>query len=135
MSKSKAPSGNAKARSGGGEGSRQHVRTPIKAGPANTKKISVSAAANQGLSKGNHAMNNGKTLQRPADPLVQKRVAQVPSGNAVALNVGRGGPGAGRVVNPCGSQGQHGPVNPGANSGSSALGGAGGGANRPIGAK
>ena len=34
-------------------------------------------------------------------------------GNEVALNVGKGGPGTGRNVMPCGSQGVHGPVNPG----------------------
>jgi hypothetical protein len=31
-------------------------------------------------------------------------------GNEVALNVGKGGPGAGREVMPCGGQGQHGDV-------------------------
>ncbi len=34
-------------------------------------------------------------------------------GNEVALNVGKGGPGAGRSVHRTGSQGTHGPVNPG----------------------
>ena len=34
-------------------------------------------------------------------------------GNEVALNVGKGGPGTGRNVMPCGSQGSHGPINPG----------------------
>jgi hypothetical protein len=31
-------------------------------------------------------------------------------GNALATNVGKGGPGTGRTVMPCGSQGTHGPV-------------------------
>jgi hypothetical protein len=35
---------------------------------------------------------------------------KVPLGNEVALNVGRGGPGMGRTVHHCGSQGTHGPV-------------------------
>jgi hypothetical protein len=34
-------------------------------------------------------------------------------GNALATNVGAGKPGAGRTVHHCGSQGTHGPVNPG----------------------
>jgi|SRR6516162_3567157 len=34
-------------------------------------------------------------------------------GNEVALNVGRGGPGTGRDVHACGSQGAHGATNPG----------------------
>jgi hypothetical protein len=33
-----------------------------------------------------------------------------PYGNAVALNVGKGGPGTGRDVHHCGSQGVHGGV-------------------------
>ena len=36
-----------------------------------------------------------------------------PLGNEVAGNVGRGGPGTGRDVHHCGSQGTHGNVNPG----------------------
>ena len=34
-------------------------------------------------------------------------------GNELATNVGTGGPGKGRTTMHCGSQGQHGPVNPG----------------------
>src|SRR5262249_5031085 len=34
-------------------------------------------------------------------------------GNEVALNVGKGAPGAGRTIMPCGSQGVHGPVSRG----------------------
>jgi hypothetical protein len=107
MAKSKFGSG------GGGVNTRQHVRTPIKAGPPNTKKISHSAAANIGIKKGDHATGQGKPLNRPADPLIQKQVPQVKMGNAAALEVGRGGPGAGRVVHGCGTQGMQGRANPG----------------------
>ena len=96
---------------GGGIGTRQHVKTPIKSGPPNTKVISHSAAANIGLAKGNHTERG--TVQRPADPLVQRKAPQVASGNQKALDVGRGGPGAGRNVMSSGSQGQHGAANPG----------------------
>jgi hypothetical protein len=34
-------------------------------------------------------------------------------GNEIATNVGKGGPGTGRTTHYCGSQGTHGPVNPG----------------------
>jgi hypothetical protein len=98
---------------GGGLNMRQHVKTPIKSGPPNTKKISHSAAANIGIKKGDHATGQGKSLNRPADPLIQKQVPQVKMGNAAALEVGRGSPGAGRVVHPCGTQGQQGPAVPG----------------------
>jgi len=36
-----------------------------------------------------------------------------PLGNQVALNVGKGGPGTGRTLHQCGSQGQHGSPNGG----------------------
>jgi hypothetical protein len=39
--------------------------------------------------------------------------ASIPLGNQVALNVGKGGPGAGRTIHTRGSQGHHGPANPG----------------------
>jgi hypothetical protein len=93
---------------GGGINTKQHVRVGVKAGPPQTKKISVSAASHIGRSVGNHASDSGgKTMQRPADPLIQAKVPQVPMGNAVALNVGRGSPGAGRVISPAGTQGCH----------------------------
>jgi hypothetical protein len=37
----------------------------------------------------------------------------VPYGNEVALNVGKGGPGAGRTVYHCGTQATQGATNPG----------------------
>ena len=69
--------------------------------------ISPSAAASIGISKGNHAESG--TVHRPADPLVTGTVkSSVPLGNAKALDVGRGGPGAGYVVHRNGTQGHHG---------------------------
>jgi hypothetical protein len=95
----------AKTHSGGG---RTPVKGVIRNGPPNTKVISPSGAAHIGRSVGNHA--EGKTVPAPKQPLVTGTRSQVASGNAVALNVGRGGPGAGRVVHASGSQGQHGPA-------------------------
>jgi hypothetical protein len=43
----------------------------------------------------------------------QGRPTSIPLGNEVAKNVGRGGPGTGRVVHARGSQGTHGAVDPG----------------------
>jgi hypothetical protein len=97
---------------GGGINTKEHVRTPVRAGPPNTKVISPSAAANIGASKGDHVTEGG-TVQRPSDPLVAGTRPQVASGNDVARNVGRGGPGAGRTVYRSGTQGVHGSVNPG----------------------
>jgi len=104
-----------KSSGGGGINTRPHVRTPIKAGPPNTKIISPAAASRQGLSQGDHVTEGG-TVKRPYDPLVAGTRPQVPSGNQVALNAAgsKAGPGAGRILHgQSGSQGQHGPANPG----------------------
>jgi len=94
---------------GGGIGTRQHVKVGIKSGGPSTKKISPSAVADLGISKGDHVTNRG-TVKRPANPLVTGTMKQVPSGNAVALNAAgsKAKPGAGRVVHSSGSQSQYG---------------------------
>jgi hypothetical protein len=95
-----------KSHNGGG---RTPVKVGVRTGPPNTKVVSPSGAAHIGRSVGNHAEN--KTTSRPPTPLVTGTKPQVPLGNAVALNVGRGGPGKGYVNHgPSGSQGQHGPA-------------------------
>jgi len=101
-----------KAKSGGGATMNKVRSVGVRAGPPSTKVISVSAAASIGRSKGNHVgSGGGKTVTRPADPLVQGTRPQVPMGNAVALNVGKGGPGKGYVLHgQSGSQSQHGPA-------------------------
>jgi hypothetical protein len=98
---------------GGGINTRQHVKTPIKSGPPVTKKISVESAAGIGIKRGNHSMDgNAPTSKAARPPLIEKMVPQVRSGNATALDMAgsKAGPGAGRNINPTGSQGQHGPA-------------------------
>jgi hypothetical protein len=102
----------AKAKSGGGATMNKNVKTPIKSGSPNTRAVSPSAVGRIGIKQGNHRTDGG-TMKPPADPLVKAVKPQVPSGNQVALNVGRGGPGAGRTVHSTGSQGQHGSAVPG----------------------
>jgi len=111
------------ARSGGGATSNKLVKPTVRGGPSSTKIVSVSAAGSIGRAKGDHVgTSGGKTVARPKDPLIQGTRSQVPSGNAVALNVGKGGPGAGRVLHgQAGSQSQHGPANQGSTGGSPFL--------------
>lgn len=94
---------------GGGINTRQHVKPTVRGGPAVTKKISPAAAANLGNAKGNHASDSGgRQMNRPVEPLQVGTRPQVKSGNAVALEVGRGGPGVGRILHgPSGTQGKH----------------------------
>ena len=75
-------------------------------------KINPGTASRIGHSVGTHVMGNGgREVKRPNQPLVQSTAREAVSmGNAVALNVGRGGVSTGRTVHAAGSQGQHGPV-------------------------
>jgi hypothetical protein len=102
------------ARSGGGATMNKNVRPPIRTGSPRQRNVTPDGAASIGRSVGNHASEGaeggGYTTKRPNAPLYVEARAPVPLGNEVALNVGRGGPGAGRVVHQSGSQGQHGPA-------------------------
>jgi hypothetical protein len=94
---------------GGGIGTRQHVKTPIKSGPSNTKKISVESASAQGAKRGNKFEGGSTPASKAArPPLIERQVPQVVMGNQKALAVGRGAPGADRQIHGSGSQGQHG---------------------------
>jgi hypothetical protein len=110
MSKSKSNTSGAKgpARSGGGVTSNKLVQVPVRYGSPTANKIDPGSASRIGHSVGNHTMS-GDT-RRPPEPLVTGTMKQVPLGNQVAGNVGKGGPGAGRIVHRSGSQAQHGPV-------------------------
>jgi hypothetical protein len=88
--------------SGGGIQSNKLVKPSIKSGPPRTNVVSPASASQL-----------GQSVSFKKDPLPIRTAPQVPMGNAVALNVGKGSPGAGRTTHPCGSQGTHGNVNPG----------------------
>ena len=116
MSKSKAGSksntsgAKGPARSGGGATMNKNVRVPIRTGSPTASAISPGAASQIGTALGNHSMDRG-TVKRPAEPLVTGKISQpVALGNAVALNVGKGGVGTGRIIHERGTQGQHGPA-------------------------
>ena len=91
-----------KAKSGGGITSNKFVNVGVKAGPPRTNVVSPTSASQL-----------GQSVNFKRDPLPIGTGAQVPLGNALATNVGAGGPGKGRDVHACGSQGIHGPVNRG----------------------
>jgi hypothetical protein len=98
---------------GGGLGSRVVNPQGVRNGtPA--RGISPGAVSQIGEAIGNKvtAEIGGKISYRGEDYLVGKTPAggAVPLGNQIATNVGKGGPGAGREVFKCGSQGQSGPV-------------------------
>jgi hypothetical protein len=104
-------SGNQK---GGGYGSRQHTEVKIRTGSGS--KATRPAGTNMfGAAQGDHVTRKGESTgwkgERLHDP--SKNFQPVKFGNEVALNVGGGGPGAGREVMRSGAQGTHGSVSPG----------------------
>ena len=107
-SKSNTTGASGPARSGGAT-MNKNVRVPIRTGSPTANKVSPAAAANIGVAKGDHVTEKG-TVRRPPEPLVTGKMPAVPMGNAVALNVGGGGPGKRRVIHERGTQSQHGPV-------------------------
>jgi hypothetical protein len=93
----------AKIRSGGGITSNKFVQPGIRTGspsrgssPAAADQIGASTAFKKENVEVGPAYHSGVKL-----------------GNEKALDIGKGGPGAGRTVMRSGSQGQHGPVNQG----------------------
>jgi hypothetical protein len=94
-----------KARSGGGATMNKNVRPPMPK-PAPARAVSPAGASQLGSSMGN--MKGGKLVT--AEHLFQGKAPQSKYGNEVALNVGKGGPGAGRTVYAKGTEAVHGPV-------------------------
>ena len=88
--------------SGGGIQSNKLVRPDVRTGQP-YKGSSPAAASQLGQS----------TAFKKEQVEVGRAYTGSPLGNQVALNVGAGGPGTGRTVHHCGSQGTHGNVNPG----------------------
>src|SRR5215467_3740522 len=84
--------------SGGGIEGNKNVRVGVKAGPPRVNTTSAAGAAQIGVSVA-FAKDQVNAISK-AQP--------VRFGNEIATNVGRGGPGTGRTVMPCGSQGMHG---------------------------
>ena len=90
----------------GGFGSRNVKEVGVRNGtPA--RGINPAAVAQLGGVYGNHSTDHSKVLPyRGESYLVGKNPAggNVPLGNQIATNVGKGGPGTGREVMRCGSQ-------------------------------
>jgi len=100
--------------SGGGLGMNKNVRVNVRTG-ASAKKINKAAVNQLGAHVGDHITEKRNGSGYRGEDLVRGRgYNPAPGyGNAVALNVGGGGPGKGREVMRSGSQCLTGPVNRG----------------------
>ena len=99
---------------GGGYHSRQHVEKSVRTG-SGSKSTRPAGVAQIGYIVGDKATHErgstgyrGEKLHSP-----ERNFQPVKFGNEVSLNVGKGGPGTGRDVHACGSQGVHGSTNSG----------------------
>ncbi len=101
----------------GGLGSRALTpKTNVYFGGQPSQRVSPGGVSQAGSALGNHSTDSGKNLRGAVEPMYGGSFGGPGStklGNEVALNVGGGGPGTGRTVQHCGTQGTHGPVNPG----------------------
>jgi hypothetical protein len=84
--------------SGGGTGMNKNVSPKVRIGPPSTNKIDPCGVAQIGTKLGN---------REAVEKIHAGTMPQVQLGNAVATNVGTGGPGKGRTVAKTGSQGHH----------------------------
>jgi hypothetical protein len=91
--------------SGGGYGSKQVVKVGVKAGPQRTSVVNPGGVAQMGAAPGGKMRGETHTSINSA-VRIEERTARtpVPLGNALATNVGKGGPGTGRTVYASGSQ-------------------------------
>lgn len=98
-----------KIKSGGGITSNKLNVRPMPRTSSPAQAMSPTAISRLGAHVGNHTTGKGKVAV-PEVPLIRAGIADasgVPLGNAKAMDVGKGGPGAGRTTMPCGSQGRH----------------------------
>ena len=100
---------------GGGPGSRALTpKTNVYFGGQPSQRVNPGGVDQLGQQTSNHATDSGKVLRNPATPMIAGKMPDVGAtklGNEVVLNVGGGGPGAGRTLyGQSGVQGQHGPV-------------------------
>ena len=119
INKPSKPTSNARAstRSGpnvvaGGIGSRNVSPQGVRNG-APAYGVGPGWASQLGSQLGNHSTEQGRNIPYKGEAMrdgLTPAGGAVPLGNAVALNVGKGGPGTGREVFKCGSQSQCGPT-------------------------
>jgi hypothetical protein len=94
-------------RPGGGIRSRVNVETKVRTGQQK-KRVIPAGPAQLGQRQGNHVTETGGRLPYGGVDLFAGTGFKSELGNAKALDVGKGGPGTGRKVYGCGTQGVQG---------------------------
>jgi len=98
-----------RAKSGGGITSNKLKSVGVKAGPSNTNVVSPRGVSQLGYATGSQLKGaESYGTKNTALSVFERKAAEQPLGNAVATNVGAGGPGTGRTTYPSGYQSLHG---------------------------
>src|SRR3974390_585719 len=101
-----------KARSGGGITMNKNVSGKVHGGSRSADKVSPAGLSQLGTAQGGKLKGaSSYTSVNSAKPVFSgSKPNPVPFGNAKALDVGKGGPGAGRTIYRAGTEAVHGPV-------------------------
>jgi hypothetical protein len=102
------------SKAGGGIRSKNVTQRPVRYGDR-AREMHPKGVSQIGTQRSNHSTNSSKILRKDVEPVRGEQRPRggpggIALGNEVARNVGKGGPGAGRMVHATGSQSQHGPV-------------------------
>jgi hypothetical protein len=100
----------AKSVTGGGIRSSVNKSVGVRSGPPTTNVISPRGVSQYGASQSGKMRQGAHTAENTALNVFERTAAEQPLGNAVALNVGKGGAGTGRTIYKSGYQAQHGEV-------------------------
>jgi hypothetical protein len=98
---------------GGGINSTVTRTVGVHAGKPSTNVVSPRGTSQLGASQSGRIKDGAHTSINTALNVFERKAAEQPLGNAVALNVGKGGAGTGRTIYRAGTQGVQGSVDPG----------------------
>jgi hypothetical protein len=93
---------------GGGIQSTVNRSVGVRAGKSTTNVVSPRGTSQLGAAQSGKMRQGAHTAVNTSLSVFERKAAEQPLGNAVALNVGKGGPGTGRTTYPSGYQALHG---------------------------
>jgi hypothetical protein len=97
-----------RAKSGGGIQSTVNRSVSVRGGKPTTNVVSPRGVSEYGYATPGKLKAGAHTSDNTALNVFERKAAEQPLGNAVALNVGKGGAGTGRTIYPSGYQSLHG---------------------------
>jgi hypothetical protein len=93
---------------GGGIQSSKRVEVGVRGGKPTTNVVSPRGVSEYGYATPGKLRQGAHTSENTAENVFERKAPRPPMGNAIATNVGKGGPGTGRTIYPSGFQSLHG---------------------------